>query len=124
MSELFGVWTPATVLAAIVAGLGFGYIFTDTIIRTAWFASLALPARLGAVLMGVALGGAGVVFYIGQVAATIAGGDSQWPRVLSRFTLWLVCAVFLAVGTYLAAKRDEAKRHARARDKARLEVDK
>lgn len=122
MTELFGVWTPATAIAAIVGGLGFGYVFTAAIIRTALFASLAIPARVGAVLMGLLMMGAGILFYLGQVAATIAGGDSQWPRVLSRFTLWLVYAIFLAVGTYFAARRDEQRRHAWARETAQREV--
>lgn len=122
MSELFGVWTPAVVAAAVLAGLGVGFFGAGPIIRSPYFSSgQATPFANGVMIAAVAAV-SGIAFYVGQVFGAIAGGDDLWPRILSRFTLWLVYALFLGVGAWLSATRDEHNRHARARARALREI--
>jgi hypothetical protein len=122
VSDLFGVWTPATLIAAVVAGLGIGYFVVGAIARNPYFSSgRATPFANGAVAAG-ALAIALAAFYTGQVFGAIAGGDVLWARILSRFTLSLVYALFLGVGTWAACRRDQHNRHARARLQAMQEL--
>jgi hypothetical protein len=118
---LFGVWTPAVLVSAAMTGGGVGYIAVGAIIRNPLFSSgLASPSQNAALVTIVAMLGGGA-FWIGQVIGSLADGDPLWPRVLSRFTVWLVFAGCLGIGAYFAARRDQARRTARARAKALLE---
>lgn len=120
MSELSTVWTPAAVISAVVGGLGIGYFVLGQILRDPRYSSGQASPRdvWRLVVRGAALVGFG--FYIGQVVATSfeAGGDFGW-RVISRFLLWLLYSLLLAVGAAWSIRNDDHDRYLQARDQAR-----
>lgn len=120
--SLLVVWSPTTLIVAVLAGLGVGYWIVGRIASDpVWVAGTATPRGLGilTILLAVAIG---LVFYAGQTAATWAENDDAWPRVVSRFGLWVVYSVFLGLGTWRrVADHLEARRTA-ARLRAKSEL--
>jgi hypothetical protein len=88
-----GVWTVASLGAAIVGGLAFGWVFVGFAIRNPLFSSgLATPLQNATLttLIGAIGGG---IFWLSQILAAFYDGDPLWWRIASRFTVWLVfCA--------------------------------
>lgn len=121
MIDLLLVWSPATAGAAIAGGLGLGYFVFGMIAEHPTYASSATARQIGSlvVMCGIL---AGTVFYAGQAVATDAEGDSLWPRVVSRYGIWCLYAVALAVGTYVRIRRGHSKRHAKAVAQAHQEL--
>lgn len=60
----------------------------------------------------------GAVFYVGQAAASILDGDPGWPRIVTRFTIWVVFCVAMGVATYLRLVWHTEQRHREARARA------
>lgn len=126
MNELtaaFGeVWTPATSITALMAGLAMGFFVVGTIAANPLYASnLAAASAVGRLVGGMAII-TGVVFYVGQAIAAIADGDAGWPRVVSRFGLWMVYAIALGIGSWLRLRRHAAMRAKAAVAQAHLEI--
>lgn len=120
---LFGVWTPAAVASAVVAGLGLGYTMVGWIILNPAYSSLGSTAtRYGLLVAGASIIG-GAFFWGGQVIGAYAGGDELWWRILSRFTIWLLYAVCLGIGAAWSFHRDHAQRVAKARERAKREFE-
>lgn len=126
MNELLNaiaiVWTPATLTAAVVAGVAMGVFVVGWVATNPAYASgIASPVAI-ARLVGVMGVATGVVFYVGQTVAAAADGDPGWYRIASRFGLWLVYAVCLAVGSWIRLSQDQRARRIRAERKARAEL--
>lgn len=114
---LFGVWSIPVLFAAALAGGLFGYLAIGYAIRNPLFSSgLASPRQnaLLALFMAIAGGGA---FYVSQIIGSYAAHDPLWWRVASRYSVWVVFCLALAVGAYVAARRDRTRRAAVARDR-------
>jgi hypothetical protein len=92
--DFFAVWTAGSVLAAIVGGLLLGFVVVSRFDNPRFTAieSVGVVALLGGI--------AGFVFWAAQIADTLfADGPSLAWRVVSRFGLWVVFTLSLAVGT-------------------------
>jgi hypothetical protein len=117
-----GVWSLPVLAAAAIAGLLFGYQAIGYAIRNPLFSSgLASPRQnsLLALFMSTAGGGA---FWLSQIVGAYYAGDPLWWRVASRFTVWLAFCLAIGLGAYLAARRDQQRRHRLATDRARREM--
>lgn len=118
LQALTEVWTPLSIAAAIVSGLvlGLGLIgWLATNPRySAGLAGDATIAGLTFAISAFAL----LVFYALQTLATYLVGDDAWPRVASRYGLWVVCSAAIALGTWLRLRRDRSTRKSKAHDRA------
>lgn len=120
--SLLVVWSPATLVGAIVAGFGMGYWMVGKVAADpAWVSPTATPRGLGVLVTAMALG-AGLLFFLGQAAATFAEQDPNWSRVVSRSGLWCVYALFLGIGTWRRVADHIAARLAAARLRAEREL--
>ena len=104
------VWTPATVLTAVVTGLAIGFVVLGYLGSTPTYAADGTPGQVGRI---VAFGGAlaGLVFYVGQAAATYAEDDPNAQRIVSRYMLWVLYSMGMGLGTYLRLEAIARKRH-------------
>lgn len=121
MSDLLVVWSPATLVVAVLAGLGVGYWMVGRVAADpTWASPNATALGLGFLVTVLAIG-IGIVFYVGQATATAVEGG-PWDRVVSRFGLWIVYAIFLGVGTWRRVADHIAARKAVARLRAEQEL--
>lgn len=123
MGQLFAVWSPATLVGAIVAGALVGYLIVGRFASDPEYASLLASAREIGLLTAVLASLLGIVFYVVQAVSSYADGDPQWPRVISRFGLWLVYAGVLGIGTWLRLEHAAAQRKRNALAQAHREID-
>ena len=120
--SLLVVWTPATMAVAVLAGIGVGYWIVGRFAADPrWAAASASPRGLG-ILVAVLAAIVGLVFYVGQATATFVEGDPNWPRVVSRFGLWLLYAVFLGLGTWRRVADQVRARRTAIRTRAEREL--
>lgn len=122
MSELlFGVWGWPVAVASVLAGLAVGIEVLGPVLRHPSFSSrIASPASY-ATMVGVLAALTGLAFYAGQVAGAIADGDPLWWRVASRYTLWLLYSVALALGSWVSLVAHQRRRHRVAHQRAAAE---
>lgn len=99
MTELLAVWTPASVLSAVVGGFFFGLLLTPlnsgryNIGRT-----VLITIGIGALFQ--------LVFWTGQFVDTYtASGPALAWRVFSRFALSLVYVLAIAAGSGIGLRR-------------------
>lgn len=93
-------WTWATFIAAVLAGLGLGYVLIGRFAVDPTYANPALTAlQIGRLVFGAGLI-CGLVFYVGQSVASAADGDPGWARIVSRYGLWMVYSACLGVGAW------------------------
>lgn len=124
VTELLTVWSPATIIGAVVAGFGVGYWMVGKVAADPTWTSPSVSARgIGLLVILLSLA-AGLLFFVGQAAATYAEGDTNWPRVVSRSGIWCVYAVFLGIGTWRRVADHIAARKAAARIRAERELGK
>ena len=100
MPDPFVVWSPDAILTALIGGATLGLLVVarfenprfgalDTVAVTAMVAILA-----------------GFVFYAGQAVETyFADGITHAWRVVSRFGLWVLFSLAMAIGTGLSVRR-------------------
>lgn len=124
MSELASVWTPASLVSAIVGGVGIGYFVIGQILRNPRYSSGQASAVDVAKLVIGSAAIVGATFYVGQILSTFfeAGENLAW-RIISRFTLWLLYALCLGVGAAWSVHNDEQSRYLKARDRARRVIE-
>lgn len=115
------VWSPATLIVSVVAGIGVGYWIVGRVAADpAWVSATASARGLG-LLAATLMIGVGLVFYVGQATATAVEGG-PWERVVSRFGLWVVYAMFLGLGTGRRVADHIEARKAAARIRAQREL--
>lgn len=125
MNDPFGfasVWTPATVVAAVVGGILVGvFIIGPILADPIYVASTATTAMLTKITIfaGVA---SNAVFWFGQLLASYSGGDDAWPRILGRAFIQLVFVLFIGAGTWFKVRRSISIRKARARAIAERQI--
>ncbi len=100
MTDLFVVWTPASLFAAVIGGSFVGFAFVSR------FDNPRFTARQAVVVVFVLWAFTGLVFWAGQMVETLVadGEDNAW-RVVSRSLLFLVYAAFMGIGTGLGVSR-------------------
>lgn len=99
MTELFAVWTPASLLSAILGGFLFGLLLAPldsgryNVGRT-----VLITIGIGALFQ--------LVFWTGQFVDTYtASGPALAWRVASRFALSLVYVLAIAIGSGVGLRR-------------------
>lgn len=100
MTDLFVVWTPAALLAAIVGGNLLGLLLVARFDNPRFSAteSVGVIALVGTF--------AAAVFWSGQIVDTlVADGPTLAWRVVSRFGLFLVFVGAMALGTGIGIRR-------------------
>ncbi len=107
--DVFAVWSPASVLAAITGGLVVGWTVSVLVISNYLGVVHASP-RLVATSTGLMAAWAGLVFYVGQVTDAMLSGDPGLPRILSRFLIWLMFSAAIGVGLWIPLERKERAR--------------
>lgn len=123
VAQLFAVWSPTTLVVAIVAGALVGYFLVGMVAADPdYAAATATAAELGRVVAFLAAI-LGVVFYVGQAVGSWADGDPNWPRVVGRFGLWLVYAGVLGLGAWRRVADTGARRRREALAQAHREID-
>lgn len=123
LADLTAVWSPATILAAIVAGAIVGIVLVGSLASNpAYAAKDATPLRYG-LLTAVAAGAAGCAFYSLQILASYVDEDPNWRRAASRFLLWVVFSIVIGLGTWIRLVRHIARRHREAHDRAVAEIE-
>jgi hypothetical protein len=120
--DLLVVWSPATLIVSVIAGLGVGYWIVGRVAADPAWASPSASAGGLALLVAVLAIGVGLVFFVGQATATAVEGG-PWERVASRFGLWVVYAIFLGLGTGRRVADHMEARRAAARIRAHRELD-
>ncbi len=116
------VLTLVNVLVALAGGALAGYFLVGQVAADpAWVSPDANARAVGLLTTSysVAVGG---LFYLGQVVAAVADGDTGWPRLATRFVLWLAFCFAMGVGTWLRLRVHEHVRHLEARARARDEL--
>lgn len=104
------VWTPATVIAAIAAGLVIG-IFPIGWLATRPRYQLASvrPAEYG-ILVAISVAIIGAAFYVAQIIAGTIDGDPFIIRAASRYALFAIFSPAMGLGTWLATRLGAATR--------------
>lgn len=124
LGDAFGqVWSPATFIVAILAGIAFGYAVLGMLSSDPTYANDNLTPRQVAVLVIWTCAAIGAVFYVGQSVAAYTGGDTGWPRVVARYGLWLVYSLSLGFGTWVRLRFHLATMHRRAVIRAQRAVE-
>lgn len=112
------VWTPLSVLAAVVSGLLLGVFLLGWFATNPRYSTGLVPPATVAFLTFWSSALALLVFYAGQTAATYLVGDEAWPRVASRYGLWVVSSGAIAVGTWVRVRVERHRRRTKAHDRA------
>lgn len=99
MTEILAVWTLPAIAAAIVGGLLLGLVVVARFDNPRFDAIETIGVM---VILGM---GAGLSFWVGQAVATAAeeGERLAW-RVVSRFAIWGVFVIAMAVGTGIGVR--------------------
>lgn len=122
MSEITEVWTPASALLAVIAGVGYGALVGWIATDPTYSAGIATAPRL-AVIAFVFAASAGLVFFALQTLGTYLSGDPNWPRVMSRYGQWVVFSFAIGVTTWVLVERDRRRRRSRAHERAVAEIE-
>ncbi len=121
-SELIEVWSPLSILAALVSGLIVGYLLVGRFASDPAYASgVSTPIEYG-IVAAVLAAALGAIFYGLQIATSWFGGDTAWTRVVSRFGLWALYSVAIGIGTWIRLNRHIARKHAEAHERAVAEL--
>lgn len=123
LQDLFEVWTPLTVIAAIGPGLLGGAFLIGRFAKDPAYASGEATPFQYAVLTFALVAAVGLIFYALQILTSYVGGDTAWTRVVSRFGLWGMYSAALGVGTWLRLANHIARRHAEVHERAIAEVE-
>lgn len=105
MNDFLSVWTPGSVLVALIGGFLLGLLVLPWLDnRRFTIAETAIRLSVGGTVLGA-------VFYTGQVLDTLftSGSSLAW-RVLSRFLLWVFYAVVIAIGAGIGIRRRRRRR--------------
>lgn len=100
------VLTPAAVIVAGAGGVLVGFVVIAGLIQSDRLGTATAAATTFGLLIAVLSAGFGGVFYLGQIASSIADGDSQWPRAAARYALWLVFCLAAGLGTWAGLHRE------------------
>lgn len=94
IDDLLSVWTPGAVVTALVGGGLLGFVLVSRFDNPR-FTSLETVAVM--ILIGIF---AGLVFWAGQAVETYFSDGPMFAwRVISRFGLWCLFILALAIGT-------------------------
>lgn len=96
MISLFVVWTPASIVAAIVGGALVGLLLISR------FDNPRFDARESAAVVALLGSFAGLVFW----SALFSDGPTNAWRVVSRFGLFLLFIVAMGIGTGIGVRRE------------------
>lgn len=123
LDGLTAVWTPATIVAAIVTGLLVGVFPIGFVIsRTRYRLPAIGPGEYG-VLVAILGTLVGIAFFVGQVyAASSVDRDPLAYRIASRYALFLIFGPCMGVGTWLALRWSLRARERSARDVASARI--
>ena len=99
MTDLLVVWTPTAVLTAVVGGFVLGLLLVSRFENPRFDAIETVAVML---IIGMF---AGLVFWSGQAIETYntEGPEYAW-RVISRFGLWSVFVLAMALGTGIGVR--------------------
>lgn len=104
MDDLAAVWSWPAALFALGVGLGFGYVVIARVtLSPRW--RTQNTARAYGWLVGVLGAWFSFVVVLSQVIASLITNDPLWPRVLSRYVMWLVASLGLGLGVWLRLRR-------------------
>lgn len=123
IQELVEVWTPLSIVAAILSGLVVGYFLVGRFASDPAYASgIAGPVDYALItaVLSIAIG---MIFYSLQILTSFIGGDTAWTRVVSRFGLWVLYALAIGFGTWLRLRRHIALKHVEAHERAVHELE-
>lgn len=116
------VFTAVNLITGVLGGLLAGYFLVGLVAADpTWVSPLATPRRVAVLVASynVAVGG---LFYLGQTVAALMDGDTGWPRLATRFLLWIVFSLALGVGTYARLVVHARQRERQARERVRREL--
>lgn len=119
LAAITTVWTPETIIVATVAGFLLGVLVVGKITSLPSYVSdaTALEVAIGLAITGIL---AGAVFYVGQALVDVA--EDIPARLLSRFSVWCIYVLAMAVGTGIRVAVDRQNRRRLLLDRARSEV--
>lgn len=116
------VWTPATVIAAVVGGVLVGiFIIGPILADPIYVASTATTAMLTKITVWAGAAST-AVFWIGQLLASYSGGDDAWPRIVGRAFIQALFVLFIGAGGWYKVRRSINIRKARARATAERQI--
>lgn len=117
------VVTLANIIIALIGGALAGYFLVGVVAGDpTWVSPVATPKAVG-ILVGsysIAIGG---LFYLGQTIASLVDGDPGWPRIASRFVVYVVFCLALGAFTWLRLVWHIDHRRREARLRAQREID-
>lgn len=116
------VLTLVNVMTALLGGGMAGYHLIGRLAADpSWVSPASTPRGVG-LLVGWYSIAVGALFYMGQAVAGLLVGDPGWPRLASRFLLWLVFCAAMGAATWLRLHDHERQRRLEARERARREL--
>jgi hypothetical protein len=99
MTDLFVVWTPASLVGAVIGGLLLGFVVVARFENPRFS---ALESVGGMIFIGIL---AGATFWLPQIVDTYnAQGPAFAWRVISRFGLWCLFILAMGFGTGLGVR--------------------
>lgn len=107
--DLFAVWSPASVLAAIAGGIVVGWT-VSILVATNYLGVVHVSPGVISIATGLLAAWAGLVFYVGQLADAILSGDPGLPRIVSRFLIWLMFSASIGIGLWIPLDRQARPR--------------
>lgn len=116
------IWSPGTVIAALVTGFLLGFLFLGYLAAAPTYASVRLTAAKTALFTVASTLLTGIVFWGGQTFAAWLEGDPGWPRVMTRYVLWVIWALAMGVGTWLRLSIHDHRKARQARKAAETKV--
>lgn len=103
VADILTVWTPWTVLAAILSGLIIGIGLSWPISNPLWSSRVATRGQVS-VFVAVMSAWIVTVLYVASILAAVASGDVGFVRAVSRYTLFLFAALVSGAGCWLALR--------------------
>lgn len=123
LDGLTAVWTPATIVAAILTGLLVGAFPIGFVIsRSRYRLPTIGPGEYG-VLVAILGTLVGIAFFVGQVyAAGAVDNDPLAYRIASRYALFLLFGPCMGLGTSLSLRSSLRARERNARNVASARI--
>lgn len=106
MNLVIGVLTPPAVFIAVVGGGAFGFVLLTELIQSDRYGTATANAKTFGAVITVLTVAFGLVFYVGQIIASILTGDDQWPRAAARSVLFFLFCLATGIGTWIGLHRE------------------
>lgn len=96
--------TPSALFVSLLGG-GLTGVLLATVISSQLLGIAALAPRGMGIAVGALLLMSVGIFYLGQFTSAIVDGDPGWPRIVSRYLIFVLFSIAAGCGTWAGLAR-------------------